>query len=125
MKVRRVLALLVAVLLLSGMVIPASAAVAPETASLQYVCTECASNFTVSTCYGAPGLVATGDCSTSGCTIRYYKRTGGEYCNECDKIVEVYGRHDCYRVHSSCGKGTVNTCPMDWTPSPGYGDYWS
>ena len=112
MKFRRFIALLSAVLMIVVVVLPVNAAAGPEPDSIQEVCTECGDSFTIYVCSGAPGLVATVDCSTAGCTVRHYKRSTSEFCGGCNRIIRYLGRHDCYQIHSSCGKGTVKRCSL-------------
>lgn len=125
MKRKVWLPILLTLVVLVGLVLPVSAATGPEPDSRKAVCSYCAGAFTEDLCIGRSSLAATVDCKTAGCTISYYKSTGVEYCNDCQVYVQVYGRHDCYHIHSSCGKGKIKTCPMTGVFSPGIGDYWN
>lgn len=50
---------------------------------------------------------------SSGCTVSFYRATSMEWCSSCFKNNGTNGAHDCYRVHSSCGRGKVWTCVED------------
>lgn len=116
-------ALLVFTILSMYLVMPASAAISEEPApygqdSLNQVCIYCG-GWAYPVCVGNPTYYTTGKGShlpSSSCNVHFYRSDGMLWCSECYKNNESYGKHDCYQVHSSCGKGTVNTCTMGYLP---------
>lgn len=119
-KSRRFFAFILTVILVSLCVsIPASAKVpGKDTAEPAMYCNGC-NGMSFSKCRNDQICVYQKKCGTGNCYIKYYQSVGYEYCRTCLRNLYTYGQHDCFYVHTSCGKGRVNTCPMDWTPTSG------
>ena len=81
----------------------------------RYLCADCG---------GWCATVCRGDATYDGtsehgwfrrCTVKYFTSYGSMMCMECHKVWKAYysGYHDCWEIHSSCGKGYYDICPMD------------
>lgn len=100
-------------LVLVIMILCASVSVSADTGDIETraVCIYCASNFTETKCLGnyyyytsGPGTHLWGDCN-----VDFYRATAKEWCPGCGRAIETF-THDCYQVHSSCGRGKEWTC---------------
>lgn len=87
-------------------------------------CSECGEHAYL-VCYkwdlGRTGTLTDTEAHTSTCTIKYYQSNSGYQCTSCGNIDLYYApdtglaeKHDCYMVHTSCGKGTLTCCTLDY-----------
>lgn len=105
-------------LVLVVMILCASVSVSADTGNVvqKAVCPYCVSNFTEIVCWGDYSYYTSGPGTHmpwENCTVSFYQATAKEWCPGCHKVIVDLGRHDCYQIHSSCGRGKVWTCIAD------------
>lgn len=84
---------------------------------LLMTCTNCG-EFAPNVCYQQAIYYDEGPCYIldiipTSCTVKYVVSGGAAKCLHCGTIVEEYGQHLCWELHSSCSKGHYDVCPMD------------
>ena len=48
--------------------------------------------------------------SSKTCTITYFQSTSKAICENCLRVVEYYGYHDCLWYHDTCSTGALWVC---------------
>lgn len=115
-------------LVLAIMILCASVSVSADTGNIETrdICIYCSANLTEIECFGnyyyytsGPGTHLWGDCN-----VDFYRATARERCPGCGRYIGRKFVHDCYQVHSSCGRGKEWTCISlaggSWDGSDGF-----
>lgn len=118
-RFRKILSVMMAIVILSVcFVVPVSAESSSNgEISPRMICPNCIEQ-SRDVCIGVGKVAAQTTHSYSGgtCYVVHYKCQSMEWCPVCHSCLVMYGWHDCYRTHSSCGQGRVNICPCGYLP---------
>lgn len=62
--------------------------------------------------YGYAGTLFESETCSSTCTLNYYRSEGIYVCLSCGLSERSGMWHDCYKLHSACGKGRIQECAL-------------